>query len=698
MSFLAPLFLLGALAIAGPVIFHLIRRTTREITPFSSLMFLKPTPPRVTRKSRLENLGLLALRCLIIALLAVGFARPFLQHIATSAPPPPGAGTRTVLLVDTSASMRRTKVWESAREKVRELLRKAIPADEIAVLLFDRTARTLVSFDEWKMMTLDERAAVVEQRLGAISPAWAGTHLDEALIRAAELLEQPAGEAVLPREIVVISDMQEGTRLTGLQGYEWPHGLGVSLEPLSGTDTDNAGVQWVSEADDTGKPGEDLPLRVRVTVTPLSKREQFQLRWATDATPTGNESNALDVYVPAGQTRIVRPPHQPSNHAAPLLLTGDSADFDNALFVLPPQTARVPVLFLGVDSEDDPRSSLYYLRRAFPETRRQSIEIVVHRTDQPVPLFQLQQAQLLIVGDGATEAALNSARQFAREGRIVVAPLSSAGNAQNVSRLLGLPQIPASEASVKEYALFAQIDFQHPLFAPFADPRFSDFTKIHFWKYRRLDVSALVGAHVVARFDSGDPAIVQTPLGKGSVVVFTSSWRPSDSQFVLSSKFVPMLHALLEESTNLPAQKAQYFIGDEVLLPPGPQPFTVRKPDGTQVAAEAGSKFKGTDQRGIYNVAPGTLRFVVNLAPEESRTAPLPIERFTALGVPVRKIANVPVAHSPEHEARARGADLERRQKLWRWLIAAALGVVLLETLVARRLSRTSTISTAPQI
>src|SRR5947208_550265 len=38
MSFLAPLFLLGALAVSLPVIFHLIRRTTRERTPFSSLM------------------------------------------------------------------------------------------------------------------------------------------------------------------------------------------------------------------------------------------------------------------------------------------------------------------------------------------------------------------------------------------------------------------------------------------------------------------------------------------------------------------------------------------------------------------------------------------------------------------------------------------------------------------------------------
>ena len=67
MSFLAPLFVLGALAIAAPILFHLIRRTSKEKIPFSSLMFLQPTPPRVTKKSRLENILLLLLRCAVLS-------------------------------------------------------------------------------------------------------------------------------------------------------------------------------------------------------------------------------------------------------------------------------------------------------------------------------------------------------------------------------------------------------------------------------------------------------------------------------------------------------------------------------------------------------------------------------------------------------------------------------------------------------
>src|SRR5437868_3204038 len=116
MSFLAPLFLFGALAVALPVLFHLIRRTSREKTLFSSLMFLMPTPPRVTRRSRLENIFLLILRCLVLCLLALGFARPFVQR-PVQADSGAGAAKRILILLDTSASMRRGNLWAEARAK-----------------------------------------------------------------------------------------------------------------------------------------------------------------------------------------------------------------------------------------------------------------------------------------------------------------------------------------------------------------------------------------------------------------------------------------------------------------------------------------------------------------------------------------------------------------------------------------------------
>ena len=87
MSALTPLYLLGILAVAAPIVFHLIRRPPRGEVPFSSLMFLTPSPPRLTRRSRLDNILLLLLRASVLCLLAFAFARPFLRERRTGASP-----------------------------------------------------------------------------------------------------------------------------------------------------------------------------------------------------------------------------------------------------------------------------------------------------------------------------------------------------------------------------------------------------------------------------------------------------------------------------------------------------------------------------------------------------------------------------------------------------------------------------------
>ena len=118
MSLLAPLYILGALAIALPVLFHLIRRTPQGRQDFSSLMFLDPSPPRITKRSRLNNVLLLILRATALALLAFAFARPFFKQSAT-ADVSHSQGKRVALLVDTSASMRRGDLWRRRPDKPR---------------------------------------------------------------------------------------------------------------------------------------------------------------------------------------------------------------------------------------------------------------------------------------------------------------------------------------------------------------------------------------------------------------------------------------------------------------------------------------------------------------------------------------------------------------------------------------------------
>ena len=123
-------------------------------------------------------------------------------------------------------------------------------------------------------------------------------------------------------------------------------------------------------------------------------------------------------------------------------------------------------------------------------------------------------------------------------------------------------------------------------------------------------------------------------------------------------------------------------------LPPGAQPLKVRKPNGTEIDAAAGSAFGGTDEPGIYEVTPGPLRFAVNLSPDESKLTPFGPERLTSVGVPLASTLKPALPRSPEEAAHAQAAELEGRQKMWRWLIVAALAALLIETLLAGRVSR----------
>ncbi|RYD69496.1 MAG: VWA domain-containing protein, partial [Verrucomicrobiaceae bacterium] len=244
MSFLAPLFLFGALAIGAPILFHLIRRHTREIIPFSSLMFLQPTPPRVNRRSKLENLWLLLLRCLALLLLALCFARPFVQKQENSAAQA-GNISRTVVLLDTSASMRREDLWQQAQSRLEAVARRATPADEVALLAYDRGVRTLVTFEDWKKTPEQERPALTTQRAGSLAPTWSGTALGPAVLNAVELLESASAGSGTRGEVVIISDLQEGSRLEGLQGFPWPRDLRVTLERVEAKGLQNASVHWI---------------------------------------------------------------------------------------------------------------------------------------------------------------------------------------------------------------------------------------------------------------------------------------------------------------------------------------------------------------------------------------------------------------------------------------------------------------------
>src|SRR3954469_18593411 len=79
MSFLNPIMLFGLAAISVPIIIHLLNRRRFQKVVWAAMRFLKLSVEQNQRRMRIEDLILLVLRCLLLALLALALARPALM-------------------------------------------------------------------------------------------------------------------------------------------------------------------------------------------------------------------------------------------------------------------------------------------------------------------------------------------------------------------------------------------------------------------------------------------------------------------------------------------------------------------------------------------------------------------------------------------------------------------------------------------
>ncbi len=110
-SFLSPLFLVGAAAAAVPILLHLFHRRTEVVIDFPAVSLLKRAPVQQHRRRRLRELLLLALRVVALILLALSFARPYFAGAAA-----PDSAPLTVIAIDTSMSMTAPGQFDRARD------------------------------------------------------------------------------------------------------------------------------------------------------------------------------------------------------------------------------------------------------------------------------------------------------------------------------------------------------------------------------------------------------------------------------------------------------------------------------------------------------------------------------------------------------------------------------------------------------
>ncbi len=687
MSFLTPLYVLAVAAVSLPIMFHLIRRTPRGRHAFSSLMFLTASPPRLTRRSRLEHLLLLLLRALALALLAFAFARPFFRE-AVHLTLDDARARRLAIVVDASASMRRSGVWQQAGSEIERVLSQLETGDEVAYFVFDDRVQTVVDFQP---ASRERQMELVRHEFSQTAPTWGGTNLGLALVTAADALtvanDLRQSDAAL--QIVLISDLQRGARLDALQAYDWPQEVAVSVKRIAAAAPSNATLRVLTD----GGQADSDELRVKVTNSIDSAVDQFRVGWEGGV----DGDQRLAIYVPPGQNRVIRLSREGrAASSGRIVLKGDDAPFDNVFHTVPLQKEQVLVAYLGDDQPDDPDGLRYYLELALADTFLRQVEVVgpeqVERLSlrERSALSDLPRPELVVAAQPLSEELLEQLEVYIDRGGCLLVVLKEPAAAVQLANFVEEVTISdEAEGAVEEggYVMLSEIDFSHPLFSAFAQPQYNDFTKIHFWNHVRMQMPEQDSIRVLARFDDGSPALWEKCAGDGKLIVITSGWDPLDSQLALSTKFVPLLTGILEQASGGAAMLPGYTVHDRVALPADASQVT--RPDGQQVQLPAEqARFSATDLPGVYQARwdGGQQSFAVNLASAESETSRLDGERLEQLGVQLG--THTSRSEELKRQRQLRDIELEGRQKVWRWLIVAAMGVLLVETCVAGRFSR----------
>lgn len=702
MSFLAPLYALGALAILGPILFHLVRKRPSEIYEFSSLLFLDAAPPKLTSRSHIEHWFLLPCRIGLIALIAFAFARPYWNR-ATEQPAIGESGLNRLLLVDASASMQREGVWDAALQAGRTWIAGAGPNDTIAVYQFSNDLQPVVSVHDSMAAPVGTRAATALKALESIRPNPGAGNLGSALASALDAIQlDPAtGGRRDAIEIGLISDMATGNSLEGLVGIDWPENAVLKLLPAQPKQKGNAFATLLANDEDDREAlqADGDRRRIRVTNEADSVQEGLELVWLDERLQPILDSKTA-VRVPAGMSRVAVMPAPPPKARA-LELRGDRCEFDNRSFFFQPVPRALQAVCIEAQV-DPPEQSLWYFVQQVPlddpSTRVTWTRWDPDSADLPEKPIDPKEVPWVITGHELGSRAIAMLSEYMHAGGHVLAVLDIDASARDAAgrdwgaRCAEMLQAwtkqemaALREATLKPYGLWTSIDLQAPVFSPFADSKFNDFSKIRFWKHRVLKLESDAEWSVAARFDSGDPAILSRNIGAGSLTVATAGWQPRESQWALSSKFVPMISQWFAVALPKTALEMSWEAGD-VIRDGSIRQLTWSASEQAQRTLDAEGDRWSLSNCGIYEATledRSVRTFAINTPIRESLTQTMDPIELSRLGVRLQPPEKPPV--SPDAMRQMQATELESRQSTWWWLLAVALIVVLLESIVCFR-------------
>lgn len=550
MTFGSPIMLLALLGVAIPIAIHLINRQRAVKVRFPALEFLLKSNQKLARRLKVKQVMLLAMRISVFLLVPLAMARPALncggggEHTDGRLP------ASVVIVVDDSASMSALKSgstrYAAGVERAEQAVRDLRSWDQVAVVFAG-------SSDTYAVPTFTDDRSEVLDALREHQPRYGGGNLRSALAAARDL---QATSRLPARRTIVFSDraahswqVDEDLPVAGLGRLEWPE-LGavesnLALSDLEATRGATGEYEVAATVRGYGSVGVD-PVEVTLLV-------DGEAVGTTVVEPLiGSDAVALFTHSFEGDGPFV---------VSAAVEDGDGAIADNSRSMPLEMRRAARTLVVNGDARSvSLNDEAFYLERALSVATdgRQEFDaqVIVPDNLADADLAALDVVVLANVA-GLPSAQVERLVEFVESGGglLITAGENADPERWNSSFAALLPRPVRSvkvlasrgdsDAAIKA-TRFGSFQPLHPAFRLFALRGGESMQAGLVYSYLLLEPQADAETEVVASFADGGPALLERNLGRGRVMLLTTSVDYDWSDLPVVTSYLPFVRRTVQ--------------------------------------------------------------------------------------------------------------------------------------------------------